>query len=462
MSGPKVVRVVTKQEIMARALRRIDAVQEAIERWRIFASSCNGLTDNDEKAIQKRFRNLLKMFEQERFQDVQRQSKIEIDSLQADLDRIREEAIAKAEHERCVRRRLQYSAETLIKTLEIAERPIPLDLLCIPSSAISATETDLVAMNSIMSRILTEYTLSIVENTKMTPLQKELSQKLTEGEKFQTLADWKSQYDRDLKAVESDSRLDKILAEIEAFESKETLQPFIDRVTLIAKETSSIHRSLLMDSLILDLVAHTHAQKEKEKILVSMQEIRCELRRLTSKPAKDLEASLTKAINSKDISSSKSLCDKGTSLVKDETRSLAGASRRKAILKGLTELGYEVKEDMLTAWAKNGRIVIKKPHEKGYGVELGAVEDVERVQIQLVSLEQSNGTSKAAQDLDRETIWCSEFSDLRTILENSGTTLHIEKALPVGSRPLKQVNNNQMNENVSSRSHSSNLKTQKN
>ena len=88
---------------------------------------------------------------------------------------------------------------------------------------------------------------------------------------------------------------------------------------------------------------------------------------------------------------------------------------------------------------ENGRIVVRKPNEKGYGVELGAVEDAERMQVQLVSFEQANDASKASRDLDRETIWCSEFSRLKSLLEKSGTALHMEKALPVGSKPLKKV-----------------------
>ena len=38
-------------------------------------------------------------------------------------------------------------------------------------------------------------------------------------------------------------------------------------------------------------------------------------------------------------------------------------------------------------------------------------------------------------------IWCSEFSRLKSALEQSGSALHIEKALPVGSKPLKRVAN---------------------
>lgn len=435
MSGPKVVRIVTKQEVMAICRGRIDAVQDYIEQWRKYASNHDGLTIEEEKAAERRLLTILKMFEREQFLDVQKQCTAEIAALQADMSRIRDEAIAKAELERSMRRRLQYSAETLIKTFEASQRQIPEELLNIAASAMTAKETDLATMSSTLSRILIEYTLSSVEKQRMTPLQIELSKKLSEGEKLQTLADWKICQD---KTIESDRRLDKLLAEIEATEGK-GVQPFLDRVTLIAQESSSSRRSLLTDSLILDLVAHSNERKAKELAIASMREIRSELRRLTSKPAKDLEGLLTKAIDSDDTSSVKLLRDKSVALLKEETKAIAGASRREAILKGLSELGYEVRENMATAWAEDGRIVVRKPNEKGYGVELGAVEDAEKMQVQLVSFEQANDASKSSQDLDRETIWCSEFSRLKSLLEKSGTAIHIEKALPVGSKPLKQV-----------------------
>lgn len=438
MSGPKVVRIVTKQELTAICRRRMDAVQDAIAQWRNYASAYEALNPEEEEAIETRLHSIVKMFERDQFRDVQKQCAAEIAALKADMSRIREEAIVKAELERNKRRQLQYSAETLIKTFETSQLQIPKELLNIASSAIIANKTDLASMSSTLSRILVEYTLSSIEKPSMTLLQKELSKNLSQGEKLQTLADWKMQQGGSLQATETDRRLDKLLAEIEATEA-EGAQPFLARAILIAQETSASRRSLLTDSLILDLLAHLNERKAKELVIVSMREMRSELYRLTSKSATELEAVLTRAIDSNDISSSKLLIDKGVALLKEETKTMAGASRREAILKGLSELGYEVRENMATAWAEEGRIVVRKPHEKGYGVELGAVEEAERMQIQLVSFEQTNDASKASQDLDRETIWCSEFSRLQSLIEKSGSALHIEKALPIGSKPLKQV-----------------------
>lgn len=170
-----------------------------------------------------------------------------------------------------------------------------------------------------------------------------------------------------------------------------------------------------------------------------MREVLSQLRRLSAKGAKSIEIALSKAIDSGDIVNGALLKEKGSALVKAETKAMSGASRREAILKGLAELGYEVRENMSTAFAEDGRIVVQKPNEKGYGVELGSVVDAEKFQIQLVSLEQSNEADKLSRDRDQETIWCTEFGQLQDLLEKAGAEMGIEKAIPAGVKPLKQV-----------------------
>ena len=226
---------------------------------------------------------------------------------------------------------------------------------------------------------------------------------------------------------------------------------------MIAKEPSSSRRSLLTDSLILDLASHCRVRKEKESSLTLMREVHAELRRFSSKAAKDLAIALSKAIDSEDTTNGALLKEKGLALVREETKAMAGVSRREAILKGLAELGYEVRENMATAWAEDGRIVIQKPNEKGYGIELASVADAEKFQVQLVSLEQSTEAAKLSRDRDRETIWCSEFGRLQSLLEKSGSELIIEKAIPAGVKPLKQVEATSLNSRRERRNKGSDL-----
>jgi len=439
MSGPKVVRIVTKQEIMANCQDQIDVLRDVIAQWRNYAIKHDALTSHEEKAIDNRLRSILKMYEREQFNDMRANCSTTISIIRADMVRIRNEAMAKAEQERNMRRRLQYSAETLIGSFEVAGRQIPDELIRISSTVLTADESNLATISSKLSQILTEYTISEAENKCVTPLQMELSKQLSEGERLQTLADWKLRHDLDAKAAESDRRLDKLLAEIQIINNEAMSTQFSTRVASIAKQTSPKERSLLTDSLIFDLTAYLNKDKEKEQEMASFRETHIALSRLKNKQAKEIEVLLSQAIASGDITLGKKLKEQASALIMAEKKALIGVSRRQAILKGLAELGYEVRENMATVWAEDGRIVVKKPNDKDYGVELGAVQDVERVQVQLVSFEQSNDSASASRDLDRETIWCSEFSNLNLLLQKAGTSLHIEKALPVGAKPLKKI-----------------------
>ncbi|KTD47813.1 hypothetical protein [Legionella quateirensis] len=435
MSGPKVVRVITKQEVIAICRGRIDTLQDTIAQWRKFATKHDALTAEEETSVEKRLSAIIKMFENEQFNDVQKKCNDEISSLKRDVSRIREAAIVKAVQERSTRRRLQYSAETLIKFLETEKHQIPEELLNITSSIITADEAELTAINSTLCRILNLYILGSNEIQTMTPLQKELSKKLSEGEKLQTLADWKINHSMETKETEANQRLDKLLAEIECLNNEVATKKFVERLTFITKEPSSNQRSLLTDSLIIDLIEYSKEQKEIDNALESMREIHSELKILDSLPAQNLEKMFVKAIETNDLSLIKNLTEKGIELIKIESKYLLGMARREAVLKGLSELGYEIRESMATAWVKNGRLIVKKPNEQNYGVELGAIEEAERMQIQLVSFQESS----SSQDIEKETIWCSEFSRLKSLLEKAGSSLLIEKALPVGSKPLKQV-----------------------
>jgi hypothetical protein len=459
MSGPKVTRVVTKREVMSICQGRMEALRNAIDEWRRCAARYDALTEQKEQEIEARFKNITRMYEREQFLNVQKQCSVEMISIQNEMNQIQEQAIAEAEKDRSLRRRLQYSAETLVRAFASSGRAVPEELQKIAGSALSVDEVELSNMSSKLNSFLTEYTLSSADAPSMTPLQKELSKKLAEGEKLQTLAEWQTRQAGSSHIIEADRRLDKLLAEIQALENNIVISPFLTRAAMIAKEPSSNRRSLLTDSLILDLASHCRVRKEKESSLTLMREVYAELRRFSSKAAKDLAIALSKTIDSEDTINGALLKEKCLALVREETKAMTGASRREAILKGLAELGYEVRENMATAWAEDGRIVIQKPNEKGYGIELASVADAEKFQVQLVSLEQSAEAAKLSRDRDRETIWCSEFGRLQSLLEKSGSELIIEKAIPAGAKPLKQVAESSLNSRRERKSKGSSLRS---
>ena len=86
-------------------------------------------------------------------------------------------------------------------------------------------------MSSKLNSFLTEYTLTSADAPSMTPLQKELSKKLAEGEILQTLVEWQTRQAGSSHIIEADRRLDRLLAEIQALESTMIISPFLDRAT---------------------------------------------------------------------------------------------------------------------------------------------------------------------------------------------------------------------------------------
>ena len=88
---------------------------------------------------------------------------------------------------------------------------------------------------------------------------------------------------------------------------------------------------------------------------------------------------------------------------------------------------------METAWANDGRVVVKKSSVPGYGIEVGG--QAAR-QVRVVSTDANRDVSR---DRDVESLWCGEFGQLQDLLASQGDELLIERALGVGAVPLKVV-----------------------
>ena len=121
---------------------------------------------------------------------------------------------------------------------------------------------------------------------------------------------------------------------------------------------------------------------------------------------------------------------------KEIVAQIAANARRNALLEALGGLGYEVTEGMATAWASEGRLVLRSAARPDYGVE---VSGAERIQMRPVAFDAGAVGPDPARDIDAETIWCGDVTRLQQNLARHGDALKIEKALPVGAVPLKRV-----------------------
>lgn len=438
MSGPKVVRVVTREEVLAICHGRMEAVREVVEEWRRCAKRHDALSAEAAADVDGRYQALAQLFEREMWLDVQKRAPEVITFLKHDMERIREEAIHAAAQARLRRRRLVQSAETIAAALQAVGKMVPDELVQVIRTAPMASDEELASLNSTLSRAIAGLTLR-TGDPQTAQHQRELADRLSDGSRLQSVAQWLAGQDQALSQSDKERRLDRLVAEIEVIGDKSQMETFLQRAQSIDAERDTARRELLIDSLSIDLAAYCRQRAKTEQQMAAMREACIELRQLSSDQARLLEQQLQAAMTADDVAKAGPLHEDALRLIAEETRARAAVARRAAVLKGLTELGYEVRETMATAWAHNGRIVVRKPAEAEFGVEISGAPTAERLQVRLVAFDQPGSIRDGTRDKDMETIWCHEFARLQALLGASGNALLIERALAAGATPVKIV-----------------------
>ena len=435
MSGPKVVRVVTREEIEAICRRQIHLFEDAAEDLRRVAKRHGVYDEAFEADLQRRGANLQQLLVQGSLETLQRQAPQETAFVQAERDRIRAEAIAAREAARTKGRRLVDGARSLAAALEAAGQDVPDSLRDIASGSTLAAGANLQHAQGVLNEVFGR--LARPAPSGPTAAQQDLAGRLAAGITGLSLAEWLVASTPPANA--KDGRLDQMLAELEVLVDAEEVNAYAEWARRIATEASPDRRALLTDSLILDASEHIRLRRERDKTEANLREARAALEALGSPRARELGARVSAALEAKTASGWEELLQQSNELVEAETRALAAAKRREAVLKGLAALGYEVGETMATAWTRDGRIVVHKPGLEDYGVELGSPSDAARLQVRLVGAANPLTPRNAQRDRDQETIWCSDFERLRTVMAGNDAATVVERAVEAGAQAVKTV-----------------------
>jgi hypothetical protein len=115
--------------------------------------------------------------------------------------------------------------------------------------------------------------------------------------------------------------------------------------------------------------------------------------------------------------------------------------KRHAILESLTELGYETSEGMGTALAQAGKLVIRKPGDEDYAVEVVSDANLSLVQTTMVRYTDAPELTEQQRqrDCEREEEWCADHARLRERLAQQGLATSFKLKLPSGEHPVKVV-----------------------
>ena len=431
MSGPKVVRIVTREEIVAICEGHLRRLDQAIAAWIVEGRRAGMLSNEEIAGTRARREALAALIATDAFSDLQKAVPDEIAFLKADLARRQQAAVDQAQQAAKHQRQGRYSAATLLGTLEEKGIEPPAELLGRLERLRSGESID--NADGLLAQGFSLLTQDA--GRTLSDAQRALADRLMPAATSADFQAWKAAQMAASRDPAID-RLDRHIGEALVFLDAPEIARFSSRLNTIEDETNEARRNLLADSLILDL-SHAIATARERRVAVSvLEELTAEIQAYNTEDtaafverARQCDAATPPHVVAE-------LTETGQNLVSQVRQQQAAEARRQAILSGLVRLGYEVHEGMATAWANNGRVVVKKPSLPGYGVEIGGQAQAGRLQVRAVSLVANRDV---ARDKDVETLWCGEFGRLQALLAQHGDDLLIERAMGVGEVPLKVV-----------------------
>lgn len=435
MSGPKVVRIVTREEVLAICEAHLQRLDQAIAAWTASGQRTRELSAEEVAATHERRRALAALIAKDAFMELQKKVPDEIAFLKADTVRRQGAAVEKAEQVVKRRRQGRDSAATLLSALKSKSIVPPQDLaskLDLIASGVEVADAD-----ALLAR---GFSLLVPETSRtISEAQKNLVNQLLGNDTPQDFGEWKAVNISRTNNLLFD-RVDRQVAEAQVFLEESDVATFAARLRSIETEANEQHRNLLLDSLLLDLASAVQASRTHRSAIGELHELAAEINANASTEAKDLLDRSQQCGSATTLQEIARLTDECRSFITQEQQRKAAQARRDAILQGLARLGYEVNDGMETAWARDGRVVVKNPAVPGYGVEVGGQAQASRLQVRAVAL---TGNRDVTRDKDVETLWCGDFGKLQELLAAEGDSLLVERALGIGEVPVKVIDDTQ-------------------
>lgn len=421
MSGPKVVRVVTRDELVAAGIALLVRLDAAVQQWQ---RDCgDSVKPGDVQATISRRDNLAAMLAADRFSEFGQATVKEIDFLQADTEQRRERAAQARAQERIRNVNGQQLARTLLRAGSSLPPQVRTELERASEGLMSVAE-----MDEALSRATRA--LFPVVSQDITPEQKALAQRLGVQETESSFETWKA------KSAKRDDRLRSLfthLAELYTLGFAAESGELEAQLRSVQSIDDDANRNMRLDTLVLAVRKAKDGAVAKVRLFNQAELLAAEL----SAAAGDSET-LSK-LRSVSLTTSQERLQAIITLSQTELarvqQAASAAARRKAVLDGLQKLGYRVHEGLSTMATESDRLIARSPVNSDYGVEVvtGASQ---RVQVRSVAFDAARDSSE---DVAEERRWCGDFGKLQAALQAGGCEVVVEKALGVGTTPLRVV-----------------------
>ncbi|MCE5980799.1 hypothetical protein [Pseudomonas sp. LF19] len=431
MSGPKVVRIVTREEIIAICEGHLRRLDQAVSRWEAQAEKLGQLNEQERAATRARQARLRALLTEDQLRELQKAVPIEIEHLRRDQLAREERAVLQATEQRQHQRRMQENAALLLKALGSRPDTAPQVVQAL-TQLVDGAQLD--NAEQLLAQGFAQLSSSNEAQT-LDEQQRALAQRLKDDAPAPDRNTWlaeRAQAPRDPRL----QQIDRHIAELYLLQGAACAAPFVQALARAEAQPQAQQRNLLLDSLVIELADNSRDFQLSRDSLTKLHDLANEVRTHLDAGNEALLEHVSQCTTSTSQAMVSELTSRCEAILAAHVQAQAALARREAMLQGLAELGYEVREGMITAWADSGKIVLRKSATPGYGVELGGKAENGRMQVRAVALSRDRDTQR---DKDIETIWCNEFGRLQAMLQGNGSELLIERAMGVGETPLKEV-----------------------
>jgi hypothetical protein len=447
MSGPKVVRVRTREERVAECLSAIDNLRAAVEQCERFAQ-CHDYDDADR--IRERSALLDELESRAHagsFNAVLRTCGQTLAEVNFEREELERKVLERAASEATRRRRTTLLAQGLARRLESKGLPIPGEISM--TLNLSSSDPHIEDAERLVNQLLSQHLDSAAESAPRGPTeaQRKLAETLVTDSRTETLTEWVAHQTAETSGTARE-RLERLIAEVNSLNPSDAGRQLIHRARAARAETDAGIQTRKIDSLLLEWATRRREIAATHQLTLNARRVELALQRVNQDDARVLEQRIRIAATSSGTSLETAIAQAEAYLL-SHARATISAQRRKAVLSGLSSLGYAIGAELLTATPAAGRIVVRRPDQPAYGVELMVPEGADRLQVKVVAISGPTAPRDASRDRDAETAWCTDFSKLQMLLQRDGSELIIERALGVGAVPLAEISIADANGSVS-------------
>ena len=237
-------------------------------------------------------------------------------------------------------------------------------------------------------------------------------------------------------------KADQLLAELSLLQNHASWSSLRARAAAIERESDPAFRRTQYEALALDCSARLKQLRAHTEWRARLDALLDRTSAPTGPIVDPLRAQLQTLLRAGTVVATTDLERDRTAAVAAEDQRRLADERRQAILESLAAIGYELDgAPMETAMVSAGKLVIRKPGNAEYAVEMVVNPDLSLLQTAMVRHADTADLTEQQRlrDCEQEESWCGDHARLREELARRGFNSVFKLQLPSGQHPVRVI-----------------------